>query len=178
MTHSRSHKLCGNRRATATATAMVPMVAILFATVMWRHSAVAHAAGAANGGVGPVERLWQAAARCDTDAVHAILASAPWSAAAVMPDGRGTALHAVATSSSTGACLAVAAALMRSGADPLIVDAAGHTAVDAAKAADVLDQRPDRPPMGLFLASMASGERADIMRRHGPLEGDAARPPL
>lgn len=170
MVHPRSHKLCGNWRGTATA--MVPMVAILFATAIW-----CHPADAANEGVGPVERLWEAAARCDTDAVRAILASAPWSASAVLPDGRGTALHAVATSSSTGACLAVAAALMHSGADPLIVDAAGRTAVDAAKAADVFDQRPDRPPMGLFLASMVSGERADIMRRHGPLEGDAARPP-
>ncbi|AGO81969.2 hypothetical protein pdul_cds_77 [Pandoravirus dulcis] len=170
MAHSCSHKLCSNRRGTATA--IVSMVAVLFATALWPH-----AAGAANEGIGPVERLWEAAARCDTDVVHDILASAPWSAAAVLPDGRGTALHAVATSSSTGACLAVAAALMRSGADPLIVDAAGRTAVDAAKAADVLDQRPDRPPMGLFLASVANGERADIMRRHGPLEGDAARPP-
>lgn len=177
MAHSGSHKLCGNWRATTTTMATLSMVAILFATVLWRHSAVAHAAGAASDGVGPVQRLWEAAARCDTDAVHDILASAPWSAEAVLPDGRGTALHAVATSSSTGACLAVAAALMRSGADPLIVDAAGRTAADAAKAADVFDQRPDRPPMGLFLASMASGERADIMRRHGPLDGDAARPP-
>ncbi|AJF98517.1 ankyrin repeat protein [Pandoravirus inopinatum] len=123
------------------------------------------------------QRLWEAASRCDTHSVDTILATAPWSATVVLPDGRGTALHAVAGGPSTGACLAVAAALMRAGADPFATDAAGHTAVDVAKTVDAIDQRPDRPPMGLFLASMANGERADIMRRHGPLEGDVARAP-
>ncbi|AGO83515.1 hypothetical protein psal_cds_89 [Pandoravirus salinus] len=159
--------------------AAVAIIVVLAAIVGIATATQPTAAHAAIQGVGPASRLWEAASLCDTHQVDAILASAPWSAAVALPDGRGTALHAVATGPATVACLDVATVLMRSGVDPLVVDAAGHTAADVAKAADALNQRPGRVPMGLFLASMASGEHADIMRRHGPLKGDVARaPPL
>ncbi|AVK74508.1 Ankyrin repeat incomplete domain containing protein [Pandoravirus quercus] len=168
MPYARVQQPTGNRHAIIVAMAVV----VFLGMTVWPTPVRAESQG-----IGPAGRLWEAASRCDTHDVDAILASASWSAAVVLPDGRGTALHAVARGPSTGACLAVAAALMRAGTDPLATDAAGHTAVDVAKTIDAIDQRPDRPPMGLFLASMANGERADIMRRHGPLEGDVARAP-
>lgn len=122
-------------------------------------------------------RLIYAASQCDRPAVERILAKAPRAAAGLMPDGSGTALHAVARAMSTDACLDTAAALLRAGVDPLALDGAGRTAVDIARDTDAQWQRPDRPPMGLFLEAAASGERAHHMRGHGPLIDDGAAPP-
>nr|UDO48151.1 ankyrin repeat protein [Pandoravirus massiliensis] len=122
-------------------------------------------------------RLIDAAARCDRVAIERILAQAPRALTGQSPDGSGTALHAVARAPSTDACLDTAAALLRAGADPLALDDAGRTAVDVARRADAALQRPDRPPMGLFLEAAATGERKRIMRDHGPLVDDTAVPP-
>lgn len=122
-------------------------------------------------------QLIYAASQCDRPAVERILSDAPYAVRGLSVDGSGTALHAVARAPSTDACLDTAAALLRAGIDPLALDDAGRTAVDVARDADTLWQRPDRPPMGLFLAAAASGERARNMRSHGPLVDDRAAPP-
>ncbi|AVK77090.1 Ankyrin repeat incomplete domain containing protein [Pandoravirus macleodensis] len=122
-------------------------------------------------------RLVYAASQCDRPAVERILSDAPHAIRGLSVDGSGTALHAVARAASTDACLDTAAALLRAGIDPLALDGAGLTAVDVARDTDAQRQRPDRPPMGLFLAAAASGERAHNMRSHGPLVDDSAVPP-
>ncbi|AVK76141.1 Ankyrin repeat protein [Pandoravirus kuranda] len=122
-------------------------------------------------------QLVYAALQCDRPAVERILSDAPHAIRGLSVDGSGTALHAVARAPSTDACLDTAAALLRAGVDPLALDGVGRTAVDVARDTDAQQQRPDRPPMGLFLAAAASGERTLNMRNHGPLVDDSAVPP-
>nr|UDO46992.1 ankyrin repeat protein [Pandoravirus massiliensis] len=111
--------------------------------------------------------LWLAAASCDSDAVHRLVANG----APVRHDmggGRGTPLHAVAAASASarGDCIDAAATLVRAGADPLARDSAtGRTAFEMALACDRLESScPVRcrrnPPLGLFLQSTIDGRRA------------------